>query len=830
MQIHIIPNSHLDPVWLWDWREGLNEGIITCRAILKLMEEFPELTYIRGESAIYAHIQKHAPEMFAQIQQRIAEGRWEVVGGTHIQPDTNLPATESLVRQFTSGLNYFRRELGVRPTVAWAADSFGHSAGLPEVLAAAGMTSFACSRPMEQDYHLDKPAFWWESASGKRILSWRIPVGWYGTNRDEVTQRLDQTLIEAKEWGLDNVAVFVGLGNHGGGPSRRQILDILDWREKHKEVEVRFSGLHRFFEALRKENATLPVVRGELNYTLRGCYSSAARFKSLYRKTENLLCSAEQTATIIAATADRKPADFKKAWESVLFNGFHDILPGTSIERAFDDQFAWVGQAWHEAQELELGALNALSAMIDTTVAAPTEDMPCGVPMVVWNPHPVAFQGPVELEAALDYRPISLYDKCSANLPVEVLDGNGSPLAFQRIEQENNFTPSMPWRVRIATNLSIPAFGWHVVTMAWKDNPRLAAPALSRTSGVAVPGQIENDYFTISATPHEIRLQIVRKDGTPFLEEGGLRVASYEDIYGAWGGHDGEREADSINEIKEYWQIEQAHTLEHGPERAALWVRFTNKKSHLDVTCLLSRESDRIDFSARLFINEPGHRVKLLFPAGEKAVFEVPGGSASRGVEGEVPGGRWVQTERFLFASDALYNFSIFEGDLGATVARLARYSCSVPTDPNTMPWKAYMDSGEHRFNFALAPVDRSTPYRFADSVERPPIAIAASAHPGSLPKIGSLGTLTPSSLRLLAFKAAEEGDAWVIRIHETTGEPQEAVLQLGAATIALGPVKPFEIASWKLVRGEQQAWRVLRIDASEMPLFPLAGEPSIIP
>src|ERR1700722_16363409 len=100
MQFHLIPNSHLDPVWLWDWREGLNEGIITCRTMLALMEEFPEMTYIRGESVIYEHIQKTDPALFEAIRQKIAEGRWEVVGGAFLQPDTNLPATETLVRHF----------------------------------------------------------------------------------------------------------------------------------------------------------------------------------------------------------------------------------------------------------------------------------------------------------------------------------------------------------------------------------------------------------------------------------------------------------------------------------------------------------------------------------------------------------------------------------------------------------------------------------------------------------------------------------------------------------------------------------------------------------
>src|SRR5882762_2507869 len=98
MRLHLLANSHLDPVWLWDWREGLNEGITTCRTVLALMDEFPELTYLRGETSIYAHIAQHDPATLAKIRAQIARGRWDVVGGTVCQPDTNLPATEALCR------------------------------------------------------------------------------------------------------------------------------------------------------------------------------------------------------------------------------------------------------------------------------------------------------------------------------------------------------------------------------------------------------------------------------------------------------------------------------------------------------------------------------------------------------------------------------------------------------------------------------------------------------------------------------------------------------------------------------------------------------------
>ena len=825
MKLHIIPNSHLDPVWLWDWREGLNEGIITCKAILKLMEEFPDLTYIRGESVIYQHIQQHDPALFERIREKIAEGRWEVVGGAFLQPDTNLPATETLVRQFTAGLGYFERELGQRPTVAWAADSFGHSAGWPEIYAAAGMQGFAFSRPMEHDYSLPKPAFWWEAASGARILSWRIPVGWYGTQRDEIPRRLDETREKADKWGLENVAAFVGLGNHGGGPSRRQLYDIANWAQANEDVEVIFSGLDRFFAALRQETTELPVVRGELNFTLRGCYASAARFKTLYRKTENLLLSAEKTDSIISVTSGWAPGDLSAAWRSVLFNTFHDILPGSSIERAFDEQFAWMGVGWHEARRVELAALNALAARIDTTVEPPAEDMPCAVPIVVWNPHPYEYRGPVELEAGLDYRPITTYENRAMELPVEVLDADGAPLAFQRLDPENYFTPSVPWRIRVAATLRIPALGWHVVRMAWKDRPRLAPKFARGAAADPEKGSIKNEFYRVNARVGEERIEVFHGRKALF-GPAGLRVASYEDAYGSWGGHDGEREADSIEKVKEYWRLERIETLAHGPQKATLWVRFgsSSGRSRLDLSLSLHADEERLHVAARLFCDEPGHRVKLILPLGvkagaETADFEVPGGLQRRRPCGETPGGRWVRTTNFVFASDALFNFDLLAGALNATLMRSSRYSCSIPTDPADMPWRPYMDSGEHRFQFALAP-GSADGFRLADELEQPPMACIASVHPGQLAGRGSLGALEPAHVRLLALKPAEARDGcWIVRVQEVGGEPATVRLTLGTKTVVLGSLKASQIATWKLTLKGNGRWSAEPVGADEAAL-----------
>src|SRR5688572_416764 len=122
LTLHLIGNAHLDPVWLWDWREGLNEGISTCRAMVDLLREFPAARFIRGEAAIYEHVERHDPRLFEEIRGLIEAGRWDVVGGTYIQPDNNLPATEAMLRQFGWGKDYFRKKFGVEVTAAWSAD------------------------------------------------------------------------------------------------------------------------------------------------------------------------------------------------------------------------------------------------------------------------------------------------------------------------------------------------------------------------------------------------------------------------------------------------------------------------------------------------------------------------------------------------------------------------------------------------------------------------------------------------------------------------------------------------------------------------------------
>lgn len=752
--IHLIANAHLDPVWLWDWREGFTEGITTCSTILDLMDEAPELTFIRGEAAIYEHIERFAPETFSRIREMVAAGRWDVVGGTYIQPDTNLPSTRTLLRHFERGRAYFSSRFGRAPTVAWAADSFGHSAGLPDILAQSGMTGFAFTRPYAGDLPLPGPTFWWEGVGGARVLACRPQVGAYLTERDELPRKLDACREAAEQSGISHQACFYGVGNHGGGPTRSDLQAIRRWQEANPGVTVVHSGLHRLFEAFREQAARdgegfFPTFRGELNFCLRGCYSTAARVKFAYRRAEAAVERAETTARVVgeilAGSGVEAPAPaLDEAWDAILVNSFHDVLPGSSIERALEEQIDWLGGARHAARKAELQMLSALAARVDTTVPAVPGSNPSAVPFLVWNPHPHPFRDAIELEAALDYRPLFAYQGRVGELPLEVRGPDGESLPFQKLETEHDSWSNVPWRARVLVPVDLAPGGWSVLTLGAVEEARTlpeweGAPATATGTGV-----IDNGIFRIQADEGECGIAIQRH-GIPFLREPGLSAVTVEDPWGSWGGMNEESESLDLSQVRDRWRIGRVVTIEEGPHRAAMWVVLNGGHSRLELVLRLTRGRGAVDVSARLLWNETAARLKLVMPLGVNAStpmeFAVPGGSVSRLACGEVPGNGWVRVAEadFGFASDALYNFDSKDGALRATICRATRYAMTDRETPGTQkPWRGVLDAGELKFQFVLAPGDEELPRRSLE-LTQPPLAVAVVPAEGPWTRSGSL-------------------------------------------------------------------------------------------
>ncbi len=726
IRFHLIANAHLDPVWLWDWREGFNEAINTTRSMLDLLDEDPDLTVVRGESALYEFVEREAPDLFARVRAAVAAGRWELVGGTYIQADHNLPATESLLRQFRVGQEYFESRFGRRTAVAWAPDAFGHSAGLPAIFAASGIRYFAHCRPFASELPLSRHTYWWESPSGERVLAYRSPVDWYCHDRDSLPGRLDAYLAAAESSGLRNIAVFYGVGNHGGGPTRRILADLRAWTAAHPEVSVEHSGLQRYFHAIEAELAadpalTLPVVRGELGHCLRGCYAATSRIKHAYRRAEHQFLRAARVRELAAsAGADLAPnaaetAALAEAERGLLFNAFHDILPGSSIERAYDDQLAQLGGVFHTAQRAEFAALNALARRIDTAVPAPAApDLPTAVPFLVLNPHGHAFAGPVEFEAQLDWRPIPGYrDERTALVPIEVRGPDGQPVPFQRLTAENRSMTDCVWRVRVAVPVALPARSWQVLTVGFAPQPARVTRA---TAVLAAPDQLANEHLRLTARIGDDHLHLTDAAGRPLLAAAGLQIKLFDDPYGSWGGMKEEPDSWHLTAVRETFRISHVTVLENGPELVRLWVRFAGARSRVDFTFTLAAGRKVLDTAVRVFIDDRSARLKLLLPGFDRATFEVPGGECLRTKPGEYPGigYAWAETASVPtelgglaglgVATDAVYGFSLGDDSLGLSLARASRYADDLPTPADALPHLPASDSGEFRLGLLLTP------------------------------------------------------------------------------------------------------------------------------
>ncbi|AHF90522.1 glycoside hydrolase family 38 [Opitutaceae bacterium TAV5] len=873
--LHLIGSAHLDPVWLWDWREGMNEGIATCRAMSAMLREFPEFRFIRGEAAIYDTIERHAPDLFAEIREHVAAGRWDIVGGNWIQPDTNLPSTEALLRQFVRGKRYFREKFGVEVTAAWAADSFGHSAGLPDILAAAGMESFAFTRPQQKILPLRQQAFWWRGRSGARILAYRPHDGWYASERANLGQRLDACLARAETEGLQTVALFYGLGNHGGGPSRAHLREIRAWADAHPEVCVKHSGLHALFADLRAELAWrgddfIDTHEGELNFCLRGCSASVARFKYTYRRAEAALLRAERTAAALAAGGrwhgllpvkchglpahdsgqhgqdghatkthgQDACATLTPAWDTLLFNAFHDILPGSAIERAYDDQLAQLGSVLTGAQRAETAALTALASRIDTRAGAwpVPDDHPLPQPVLIWNPHPWPLQKHVEVEVSLDYRPIWTYPGAHDKAPVAVTEAaTGKPLPFQLIPEENDSMVDLLWRRRAVVPVEVPPMGWTLLQMGLDP----------LGSGAGVPPaddaqrrpiersvlNVQRSVFVCSAAIGSPAVHFTRNapDGTatPWLPAG-LQVRLYADTWGAWGGMREEPDSWFLTNELERLTIADTAVLETGPLRHATWVRFAgqNHRSTLELTLYTTSNGEHIELRARAFLADRGVRMKLVIPAtgaNGEAEFAVPGGTVRRAPCGEVPGGRWVRAgvegtpSAVGFASNALYGFDTTQDELRATIARTSRYGSDVNRAPSERPWQPCADLGEHVFRALLTPDLAALP-RLADELEEPPVILTVPSHSpvqGSrLPSHGFFLEIDNPALRLLALTSTDSttlihsssnsvAPTLELRLQNTSDLPipTATVRFLNQQTLLnLGSIAPGEITTRRLV------------------------------
>ena len=357
--LHLIGNAHIDPVWLWPWSEGLAEVMATFRSALDRMDEFPEFTFTASSAAFYEWVEQVDPLLFAEIQRRVAQGRWRLAGGWWIEPDCNIPGGESFVRQALYGQRYFQSRFGQTARTGYCPDSFGHNGMLPQILKKSGLDFYVFMRPMPHEMALPGRVFWWQAPDGSRVLTCRLPIQ-YGTWSEGIEEHLRRCAGEIQP-PLDELPCFYGVGNHGGGPTIANLNELLRLRAEPGLPELVFSSLEAFFENVAGKS--LPVVTGDLQHHASGCYAAHSGIKRWVRESENALLGAEKLSALAFWQAGLPyPQDFECAWKGLLFNQFHDILAGTSLEMAYTAARSQLGESLSIAARARVYAMQAIAA------------------------------------------------------------------------------------------------------------------------------------------------------------------------------------------------------------------------------------------------------------------------------------------------------------------------------------------------------------------------------------------------------------------------------------------------------------------------------------
>ncbi len=370
-KFYAIGNAHLDLAWLWPMAETYRKTSRTFAAQLRLLDEYPDYRYLQSQPAAYEMCREYYPELFERIREAAKEGRWIPEGAMWVEPDTNMTSGESLVRQVLHGKRYFRDVFGVDSLILWLPDSFGYSAALPQILKKTGVKYLVTQKIFwsynEGDqfpYHY----FTWKGADGSSIDTF-LPTSYtYRTDPQEICETWKGRV---QKRGLDAFLLPFGYGDGGGGPTR----DHIEYLEREKDLE----GMPRmvcespvkFFEDMEAEGGPKHTYVGELYFSAhRGVFTSQADIKKGNRKSELALREAEIWGAAASAKKNYQyPLEkMDAAWKKLLLNQFHDILPGSSIARVYEDARADHRWIISQAEEVKEEAFRALTEGEGVTV------------------------------------------------------------------------------------------------------------------------------------------------------------------------------------------------------------------------------------------------------------------------------------------------------------------------------------------------------------------------------------------------------------------------------------------------------------------------------
>lgn len=599
-QIFLLCNAHLDPVWLWQKAEGVAEALSTFRIAVDFCEKNDGFVFNHNESILYEWVKEFEPETFEKIKNLVEQGKWNIIGGWYLQPDVLMPCGESIIRQIKTGYKFFTENFGKFTKTAVNFDSFGHSRGLVQILKKSGYDNYIYMRPREKDYG----PFMWKGYDGSTIKSLKI-YKWYNTGKGHAAERIEEYIDECPH---NDISLLTwGIGNHGGGPSKKDWKDIGELEKKYSDkIEFIHSNPEEYFKKI--DSDSLETVDSSLVHCMIGCYTSMAEVKKGHRELENQLYMCEKMLCVSGIEYDEQ--ELEKAEKSLLFSEFHDALPGTAVKKTVSEILSVIGRGKDIVSNLSMKAF--LSMCLGYPQAKDGE-----IPIFIFNPHPYEVEEDFEVEFQL-----ATQNRTENEVTVvKVRNEDGIIVPCQNEKEDCTF--NQDWRKKVAFRAKAKPLGiTRFDCELYPTRPYIKVkPYESNDNHIILNGKNTLVYINRKTG----LVDKYRVDGKEMLKEGGIKLVVYKDNEDPWRMDiskfdeiEGEFSClsdDEAREFRGYPESENSNVsvIENGELRTKVQAIMKYKKSYAVLTYIVSKESRYLDVEVKLLTNDTNKLIKLTF-------------------------------------------------------------------------------------------------------------------------------------------------------------------------------------------------------------------------
>jgi alpha-mannosidase len=636
-----IGHGHLDVAWLWPLAETDHKIARTLSNQLDLMAQYPEHKFLQSQAYLYRTAKKLYPELYARMKKAVKSGQLIAEGSMWVEPDMNLASGEAIIRQCIHGKRFFKEEFGIDNELLWLPDVFGYPAALPQILRGCGVKYFSTNK-IFWNYHGGEAFpynnFWWEGLDGTPILAHLFNDYGGAGDPESAIRRWNN---RAQKSGISSLIYCYGHGDGGGGPARDHVESVRRLADLEGCPKVKIAGPIEFFRNLEKQRLPLNRYVGELYYQChRGTYTSQAKTKRGNRKAETALRETEMWgAMALSLTKYKYPLSLMdETWKTLLLNQFHDILPGSSIQRVHEEAEVSLAGIIEQAEEIRSRATSALVAKRQNSIT-------------IFN--------------SLNWARVSLVE-----LPGKwrnACDQAGNPLPVQRMGD------------RTVAEISVPSCGWTSIssTPASTDAPTSALRASDRF--------IENENLSIRFNNKGEIISIHDKESRSEMAAGLCNsFKMYKDVPGIFDAWD-------IDSMYKLMPVELSgpasfKLLANGPLLAQIEITRKLNNSSIKQVVSLSRNSRRVDFQTRIDWHETHKLLKVAFPVtihSDEAIHEIQFGHirrpthASRQYDAdrfEVCNHKWSaiaeENRGFAILNDCKYGLNVAGNSINLTLLR----------------------------------------------------------------------------------------------------------------------------------------------------------------